>query len=473
MIVQLPSTMKRGLTGLLFFAISVLALRGVLPENEAYYNEGKDQGVFTCISDGKVIPFKHVNDGYCDCADGSDEPGTSGCSNGKFYCKNEGFFSKLINSNLVDDGICDCCDGSDELPGVCPNTCTDLMNEYIENAKESNGLIQRGLRLKNEMISTSQAMKDELLGKIGSIQSSLNSNEFKHSQLLEMKDELVRIEQNGPCYDHLHEKLNNLQNFIETQLNKVNSFKSNTETLEKILGDMNEKYNHNFNDPAVKLASQNYLNYKSNKETQEIDFKQIISSINDLKNEIDNLPVPKVTSFWHPIQEFSNKLVYSFIGIKPKNLEKLSLPEVEQKLDILQNKINTEKTNLEKMSNTLNRDFGPNDILRSLNDKFESEIGNYKYSIQLNGDLIQNDNKGSSVTIGRFKSVVMSSDGEHFKLNFGDGQRCWNGPIRSASIGFECNTQTSIKIVNEPEKCHYYILVDSPLGCFENDLIVI
>uniref|UniRef100_A0A0K8TRV2 Glucosidase II beta subunit N-terminal domain-containing protein n=1 Tax=Tabanus bromius TaxID=304241 RepID=A0A0K8TRV2_TABBR len=93
-------------------------------------------GTFRCLSGGKEIPFNKVNDDYCDCLlDGSDEPSTNACANGKFYCK----FQKRhitgrgadtsIPSERVNDGMCDCCDGSDEwikdkkYKRHCANTC--------------------------------------------------------------------------------------------------------------------------------------------------------------------------------------------------------------------------------------------------------------------------------------------------------------------------------------------------------------
>jgi hypothetical protein len=55
-----------------------------------------------------------VNDDYCDCLDdGSDEPSTSACPTAVFHCQN-GHSVRYLPSSRVNDGVCDCCDGSDE-----------------------------------------------------------------------------------------------------------------------------------------------------------------------------------------------------------------------------------------------------------------------------------------------------------------------------------------------------------------------
>lgn len=81
-------------------------------------------GYFSCSDSKNVIPSDRVNDNYCDCKDGSDEPKTSACAgHGLFMC---GYPDEnLLASSKVGDNICDCCDGLDELQGLCSNTCKE------------------------------------------------------------------------------------------------------------------------------------------------------------------------------------------------------------------------------------------------------------------------------------------------------------------------------------------------------------
>lgn len=102
---------------------AVPSLRGVTPEAAAVYKTAITAGSFKCLNGSPTIPAAAINDNYCDCSDGSDEPGSSACSSGSFYCRNRGHKARKLSSTFVDDGICDCCDGTDEPDGLCNDTC--------------------------------------------------------------------------------------------------------------------------------------------------------------------------------------------------------------------------------------------------------------------------------------------------------------------------------------------------------------
>ena len=83
-------------------------------------------GGHRCDSDALELPLSALNDGWCDCADGTDEPGTPACAGAgsRFWCAAAGgalppVSGEWIDAGLVDDGVCDCCDGSDEPAAGC------------------------------------------------------------------------------------------------------------------------------------------------------------------------------------------------------------------------------------------------------------------------------------------------------------------------------------------------------------------
>ena len=64
---------------------------GVKPTDQHLYDLP-----FKCDDGGKILKQKQINDDYCDCVDGTDEPGTSACDNGKFWCENTDTWDSLF-----------------------------------------------------------------------------------------------------------------------------------------------------------------------------------------------------------------------------------------------------------------------------------------------------------------------------------------------------------------------------------------
>lgn len=109
---------------------------------------------------GNIMPASALNDGYCDCPDGSDEPGTSSCSSvvaeEKFVCRNEGHEQTLVSLSRVEDGICDCCDGSDEPSGVCQDSCREAAARAAEAARQEEWVRTNGGLKRREMACEAQ-----------------------------------------------------------------------------------------------------------------------------------------------------------------------------------------------------------------------------------------------------------------------------------------------------------------------------
>ncbi|KDP31765.1 hypothetical protein JCGZ_12226 [Jatropha curcas] len=152
-------------------AHSKAPLIGVHPLDEKYFSSR----LIKCKDGSKSFPRDSLNDNFCDCVDGTDEPGTSACPRGKFYCQNLGSKPQFIFSSHVNDRICDCCDGSDEYDsGInCPNTC--IMGGNLEykarrfisatDAKESeDGLLLEDLLHKAKGLKMVIILQGVLLG---------------------------------------------------------------------------------------------------------------------------------------------------------------------------------------------------------------------------------------------------------------------------------------------------------------------
>jgi hypothetical protein len=129
---------------------------------------------FTCFDGLLTIPLASFNDGFVDCADGSDEPSTGADANSTFYCVNDGLKPQKINGWSVGDGVCDCYDGSDESLNPranCPNTCPALAERRRQLIVKIAGKYHRARDEYNRLtkageILVEQSIKPSLFGRI-------------------------------------------------------------------------------------------------------------------------------------------------------------------------------------------------------------------------------------------------------------------------------------------------------------------
>ncbi|RLN72928.1 hypothetical protein BBJ28_00009720 [Nothophytophthora sp. Chile5] len=184
---------------------SPLEVRGVAPADQATYQASE----FACQVGGQrtTLPRDRVNDEYCDCDGGEDEPGTAACSHllqSQFHCENGGFFPEKIHTSRIDDGICDCCDGSDEaLAGSspCPNTCTAAAESFRQTAQDRLVAVRAGFKKReavvNGEIAAFFAGEDEAQASTADVLASLallKERVMVHKDREELREKKFRLE---------------------------------------------------------------------------------------------------------------------------------------------------------------------------------------------------------------------------------------------------------------------------------------
>ncbi|CAD7948072.1 unnamed protein product [Amoebophrya sp. A25] len=140
-----------------------------------------------------------INDGFCDCLNGLDEPETSACAGltsetvgdvqpNLFFCKNEGAKSKFVYSSQVSDGICDCCDTSDEPPALgaspaCSNTCQEEGISYREQRAALEKEVAEALQIVDKHEASAKVQEQEW-------QEKLDNRDAAYNALVVQRDDL-------------------------------------------------------------------------------------------------------------------------------------------------------------------------------------------------------------------------------------------------------------------------------------------
>ena len=259
---------------------------------------------FTCISNPSVtLSYSQINDDYCDCPDGSDEPGTSACSYLSplspsvtsdttteninttlalpgFYCKNKGHQPNYIPFLSVNDGVCDhggCCDGSDEWEHVggkaCEDKCKEIGKEWKKQDEQRQRSLGAAMKKQKELMTEARRLRREVEDRIQSLETQFGGSDLKARDLeKELEDverrergKVVRTPGKGSRTSVLaslaKDRIEELRGALINVREERDTNRERIKELETILSTFKDEYNPNFNDEGVKRAVRSWEDY--------------------------------------------------------------------------------------------------------------------------------------------------------------------------------------------------------------------
>ncbi|KAL9644850.1 hypothetical protein ABK040_005330 [Willaertia magna] len=429
-----------------------ITTRGVPQDLVNYYTQTKEGQEFNCLTIKKRIPFELVNDDYCDCEDGSDEPGTNACSNSesplskqsKFFCRNRNYKPKYISYSKVNDGVCDCCDGSDEnLPSgkqVCPNTCKELGKEIVSSLEKEIDTIKQALQIvQSEYINYGKAKYNELESEFKNLENEINEKSKKSEELKKKKEEMETVE--GLEREMLREKKRSEMS-QQTPEQPTEEEKPKTE----------EQTETNTENPE-----------SSEKVVEEP------TPVYQEDEEVTNFKLPDLLQlFTQPIQFIKHiisllRLKY-FHNIKSNNefkTMKTAAEEARKEFNDIENELSDLRNKRDEVEKKLKVNYGPFKELFKLSEQcFNIQQRQYTYEVCPFKDANQKENY-SSVLLGRFKEMNDNV------MKFEDGQHCWKVGARKAIVRLLCGLENKLVKVDEPSTCEYHLDMETPCACTE------
>ncbi|KYN00477.1 PREDICTED: glucosidase 2 subunit beta [Cyphomyrmex costatus] len=486
----------------------VLQIRGIPVAKNSLYRPDRD---FECLDGSRLISFTRVNDDYCDCGDGSDEPGTAACTNGVFYCENTGHKPAYIPSSWVNDGVCDCCDTSDEYASrvECINNCNELGREARLIQQKAEQLAREGNKLRVELVARGKTIKTEHQSRLAKLRTDYTEAELikKEKELLKKQaEELESIalekykpteteqpatEEAGGEEEEEDEDLSVSE--VEDYFKILDSDSSGTITIVELqtratfdknrdgvvseeealyfLGDK-EVTLQQFTDNAwanIKpfLMLEQGI-FKAAKERGEIsDHQQPTEDLDHEKEEeVFDKEEEEVPEEEHEKESPEPEVQYdeetqALIDEATNARERFQ--ETEKAINELQSEIR-------QLEEKLGRDYGPEEVFTSLDGEcFEYADLEYIYKLCLYAMATQRSKSGgSSVNLGHWNEWVGSTGAKYTKMKYDRGLTCWNGPARSTIVTLSCGTENKLISVTEPSRCEYAMEFSTPALCNPN-----
>ncbi|XP_054614406.1 glucosidase 2 subunit beta isoform X2 [Dunckerocampus dactyliophorus] len=503
-------------------AVEVQRPRGVPLSKKHFYEEGKP---FTCLDGSRTIPFDRVNDDYCDCQDGSDEPGTPSCPNGSFHCTNAGYRPVFIPSSRINDGICDCCDATDEYNSgaICQNTCRELGRKERESLQKLAEITKEGFVLKQQLIQEAKRGLEEKKSKMLELEASKTQLEVKVEALRTVKE---TAEEPEKAAKDLHlkawedqkaavrmekDKAQMAEVFLEldgdgdgfvslTELQSHNELDSDsdgsfTETeaqamlggvdkvdpaaFEAIWKDIKDKYISEAQAPLEALHAEtrelgsdsDSEHYSEGEIPEEEDDDHDDDHDDDQEDDEEEDDDPDEADYNRPpaVQEKKDDEAEGMMPPYDTETQKLidAAHKAREEFDVAERALRELDDQLKNLEKETSSDFGPNAEFAYLYSQcYDLTTSEYIYRLCPFNRVSQKPKYGGSETsLGTWGQWEGPENNIYSVMKYEHGMGCWQGPNRSTTVKLKCGKETVVTSTSEPSRCEYLMEFTTPAVC--------
>jgi len=499
--------------------------RGVPPDMAHFYDPNSS---FHCLDGSGEIPFDHVNDDYCDCKDGSDEPGTAACPNGRFYCANRGFKPSLIPSSRVNDGICDCCDGGDEWAQVtgipCQNNCDELGAADRVERERLEKLVQEGLKMKAELAARGLSARKEKEAEIQTKKAELDEIHKEKEAKRLIKEEREKVEkaaldvireeedkarQEREEKERVEKEAEAIEHFFRLDANQ-DGLLGKEEIMLEIAFDQNNDGMISDEEATFYLSGHHSYDKDSFLSTGWLLMKHLFSKYENANKKKDNIDTDDIDD-QDTTKEFSDDSVddddYDYDEfddglnrVKPDEEEDMDVPEkwddpshdeesapndVDEKpksqyppeVQALVDSANVARGEYDTANNAYN---DLNYDIQQLEKYLEKDFGPDDVFASIANQCFEFNDLEYTYKMCAFDYCAQKPkhggsetrlgswekwSEPHVQMSYERGIQCWNGPSRSTKVDLRCGGENKLVAASEPNRCEYLFLFETPAAC--------
>ncbi|CAI0384634.1 unnamed protein product [Linum tenue] len=491
---------------------------GIAPQDENYFRKE----TIKCRNGSRKFTKAQLNDDFCDCLDGTDEPGTSACPEGKFYCRNVGHLPTSLYSSMVNDGICDCCDGSDEYDGKvkCRNTCweagkkaRDKLQKLIDMYREGVTIRKREVEQAKEAISKDKAELSVLKAEEKSLDKLVNQLKVRKEQIekAEGKEQLEKdnedrsnadVEENFETTeasgkeDSLtseddviglveqdeskseHEDTNvaedgseSIEDMSKEEIGRLVASRWTGERTGQVEetgsgADSNEGKDGSLNKPSDGDSKTNAYDHHQSSITDDLDSSSVVHEPGlDKQTQFLGFTI-HIQSWLRKMQDVSQNLLRS-VSWFSSPLDNLDADKIREEYKESTARLSSAQERISSLTEKLKHDLGVDGEFYTLYGQcFETKQDKYVYKICPFKEAVQEEGQYHKTQLGYWEKFEES----YSAMLFSNGAGCWNGPRRSIKVKLRCGLKTELTDVDEPSRCEYLAVLSTPLGCLDGKL---